>query len=72
MHKLVDLGGTAGTEMKTEEEPEGETIVGSVGEALRPPGMNIISVSNKFSLWMNLDSSHLVVVFYTRIHVVVR
>ena len=40
--KHVELEGIAGTEMKAEEEPKGETIVGSGWEALIPPGMNII------------------------------
>ena len=37
--KLVEL---EGTEVKAEEEPKVKTIVGSGGEALRPPGMDII------------------------------
>ena len=44
-------GGIAETEVKAEEEPKGETIVGSGRKALRPPDMNIISFSNKFSLF---------------------
>ena len=35
MQKLVKL---EEVEVKAEEEPEGEIIVGSGGEALRPPG----------------------------------
>ena len=41
MQKLVELEGITGTEVKAEEEPKDETIVGSGGEALRPPGINI-------------------------------
>ena len=38
---FVELEGIMGIEVKAEEEPEGETIVGSGGEALRPLGMDI-------------------------------
>ena len=51
MQKLVELEGIVGTEVKSEKEPEDETIVGSGGEDLRPLGMDIISFSNKFSLF---------------------
>lgn len=39
MQKLLKL---EGVEMKAEEEPEEETIVGSSREAMRPLGMDII------------------------------
>ena len=42
VQKLVKLEGIEGTEVKTEEEPKGEAIVGSGWDALRPPGMDII------------------------------
>ena len=48
VQKLLEL---EGIKVKAEEEPEGETIVGSGGEALRPLSMDIIYLfSNKFSL----------------------
>ena len=36
-------------------EPEGETLVGSSGEALRPPGINIISFPDKCSLILDVS-----------------
>ena len=44
-----------GTEVKAEKEPEDETIVGSGGEDLRPPGINIISFSSKFPLFLDVS-----------------
>ena len=41
----MELERIVGAEANAEEDPEGETLVGSGGEALRPPGMNIISFS---------------------------
>ena len=51
--KLTELEGIAGALAKAEEEPEGETLVGSGGEALRPQGMNIIPFPNKISLFLD-------------------
>ena len=42
MQKLAELDGIVRTDVQAEEEPEGETIMGLGGEALRPPGMEII------------------------------
>ena len=53
--KLTELEGIVGAEAKAEEESEGETLVGSGREALRPPGMNIISFPNKFSLFLDVS-----------------
>ena len=50
--KLIELEGTTGTEVEVEEEPEGESIVGSGREAPRPPGMNIVHFFNKLSLFL--------------------
>ena len=54
--KLIALEGIVGAEVKAEEQPKGETIVGSGGEVLRPPGMYIISFLNKFSLFLGCIS----------------
>ena len=56
--KFVDLEGITGAEMKAVEEPEGETIMGSGREALRPPGINIISFSSKFPLFLDVSGQH--------------
>ena len=37
--KLVELEELKGVDVQAEEEPEGEMLVGSGGEALRPAGM---------------------------------
>ena len=50
---MIELERIRGMEIKAEEEPKGETLVGSGGGALRPPGMNIISFPNKFSLLLD-------------------
>ena len=42
MQKRVELEKIVGTEVKGEEEPEGETMMGSGGETLRCPGMDVI------------------------------
>ena len=52
VQKLVELEGIMGAKIKAEEESEGETIMGPGGEALRPPGINIIHFSNKSSLFL--------------------
>ena len=44
-----------GVEIKAEEEPKGETLVGSGREALRPPGMNVIFFPNMFSALLNVS-----------------
>ena len=58
--KLVELEGIVGAEIKAEEEPRGETIVGPGREALRPPGMNIILFQiNLPTFWVDLNNSSL-------------
>ena len=44
MQKLADVKEMTG-EIKEEEEPEGEVLVGPEGEALRPPGIIVVSSS---------------------------
>ena len=51
MQKFIELEGIVGAEEKVEEELEGETLMDSDREGLRPQGMNIISFPNKFSLF---------------------
>ena len=48
MQKLVELEGKEGTEIKAEEKPEGEKMLDSSMDALRPPYIDIIFFSNKF------------------------
>ena len=48
---MIELEGITGVEIKAEEEPKGKTLMGSGGEALRPPGMNIINFPDKLSLF---------------------
>ena len=40
--------------VEVEEEPKGEAIVGSSGEALRPPGMHTAFAQKIFFLWVGL------------------
>ena len=54
MQKFVELEGIVVLDVMAEEEPKGETIVGSGWEDLRPLGRNIISFSNKFSLFLDV------------------
>ena len=53
--KLIELEGITGVEVKAEEEPKGKTLVSSGRETLEPPGMNIISFPNKFSLLLSVS-----------------
>ena len=59
MQKHVELEVIIGIEVKAEDEPEAETIVGSGRVALRPLSMDITSFSSKLSLFFGciLDSS---------------
>ena len=62
MQKLLEL---EEVEMGAEEEPKGEAIVGSNGEALRPLGMGTTFIQKKiFSVWVYLDSSPLSSLLY--------
>ena len=51
--ETVKLAGIAGTEVQAEEKPDGEILVASGGEALRPPGMNtkISFLSFSWGIW---------------------
>ena len=55
-----------GAGIKAEKEPKDETLVGSGGEALRSPGMNVISFPNKFALLLHVAGQQpFFVVFFT-------
>ena len=59
-------------EVKVEEEPEGEAIVGLSGDALRPPGMGTTFTHMNPSLFECTWTAAPLVVFYIRSSLVVR
>ena len=46
--KAREVEKLTGAEIKEEEEPEGEMLVGPEGEALRPPGITMVSSPTHF------------------------
>ena len=50
--KLIELEEMKGVDVQVEEEPEGEMLVGLVGEALRPPGMNTTASFLSFLMYL--------------------
>ena len=63
--KSIELEEMKGVDAQVEEEPEGEMLVGLVGEDLRPPGMNTtISFLSFFSL-VYLAAAPFVVICFT-------